>query len=276
MMRFIYVVGVAFCAFLVGCDQATLMKKFTPPEDESIARRYVDLLRQGKFDQVERDLAPSVVDSNVPDTFAKMAAIFPAEIPESTKVVGANIFHSPEYSTTSITLEYQFPSKWVLVNVVTQRKGDVSTIVGFHVNPMPESLENLNRFTLVGKSAFQYVILAFAVCSLLFSVYVLVLCIRTRDGKTKWLWMLFILFGVGKLAVNWTTGESTITFVALQIPCVMANAPLYGPWTVAVSLPLGAILFLNRRWRNTTTGESSRPSVLAQPPPPSPPGSTVL
>jgi hypothetical protein len=257
-MRFKCLVGIAFCAFLVGCDQAALMKRWTPPEAESIARNYVDLLRQGKFDQIERDLDSSVTDSDVRDTFAKMAAIFPTENPESVKVVGAHIFHGQEYSTTDITLEYQFPSKWLLVSVVTRRQGDLSTVVGFHVNPTPDSLENLNKFTLVGKSAVQYLILTLTVCSLLFSFYVLVLCIRTKNGKTKWLWMLFILVGVGKLAVNWTTGQWTFTLLAIQIPCATANHPFYGPWTVAAFLPLGAILFLNHRWKLKVTGSRSR------------------
>ena len=127
VMRFIHLVAIAFCALFVGCDQATLMKKWTPPEAESIARSYVDLLRQGKFDQIERDLDSSITDSNVGDTFAKMAAFFPNENLESVKVVGAHVFHGQEYSTTDITLEYQFPSKWLLVSVATRRKGEVST-----------------------------------------------------------------------------------------------------------------------------------------------------
>jgi hypothetical protein len=248
-MRFNCLVGIAFCAFLVGCDQATLMKKWTPPEAESNARSYVDLLRQGKFDQIARDLDSSVADSNAGDTFAKMAAIFPSESPVSVKVVGAHIFHGQEYSTTDISLEYQFPSKWLLVNIVTQRTGNVSTIAGFNVEPLRDSLENLNRFTFVGKSAPQYLMLMLAVCSLLFSFYVLILCIRTKGGKRKWLWMLFILLGLGKLAVNWTTGQWAVTVFSLQIPCGMATALLYGPWTVAASLPLGAIVYLNRLWK---------------------------
>jgi hypothetical protein len=254
-------VGIAFCAFLVGCDQATLMKKWTPPEAESLARGYVELLRRGKFDEIEHDLDPSVADSNVRDTFAKMAALFPAENPESVKVVGANVFRGQEYSTTNITLEYQFPNKWLLVNIGTHRKGDVSTVVDFHVRPMPDSLENLNKFTMAGKSAAQYLVLPLAVCALLFSLYVLVLCVRTKKGKSKWLWMLFILVGVGRLAVNWTTGEFTFTPLALEIPCVTAGHPFYGPWILAIYLPLGAILFLIDRRKMKITGELIEPPM---------------
>jgi len=260
-MRLQCLVGMVVCAFLVGCDEATLMKKWTPPEAESIARNYVEYLRQGKFDQIERNLDPSVTDSNVQDTFAKMAAIFPAENPVSVKVVGAHIFHGQEYSRTDISLEYQFPSKWLLVSLVTQRKGDVSTIVGFHVRPISNSLEDLNKFTLVGKSPAQYLILTLAVSSFLFSLYVLVVCIRTRDVKRKWLWMLFILVGVGKLVVDWGTGHWTYQLLAIQIPCLAMAHPPYGSWTVGAYLPVGAILFLNHRWKMKVSGELVEPPV---------------
>ncbi|HWO32969.1 MAG TPA: hypothetical protein VNO32_29585, partial [Candidatus Acidoferrum sp.] len=162
---------------------------------------------------------------------------------------------------TNIMLEYQFPSKWLLVNITTQRTGNVSTIAGFHVEPLRDSLENLNRFTLVGKSTDQYLLLIVAVGSLLLSLYSFVLCIRTKNEKRKWLWMLFILIGVGKLAVNWTTGQWNLTLWSFQIPCGMATAPLYGPWTIAASAPLGAILYFIRHGKIKNTGESIPQSV---------------
>lgn len=67
------------------------MKKFTPQADEATAKGYAELLRQGKFDRIRHDLDPSLVDSSLPDTFSKMAAFFPADTPDSVKVVGAHI-----------------------------------------------------------------------------------------------------------------------------------------------------------------------------------------
>jgi len=190
-----------------------------------------------------------------------MAAIFPTENPLSVKVVGAHVFHGQEYSTTDISLEYQFPNKWLLVSVLTRRKNDISTVVGFHVNPMSDSLESLNRFTLVGKSAPEYLILTLAACSFVFSLYVVVLCIQTKNVRAKWLWMLFILLGVGKLAVDWRTGQWTYQLFAIQIPCFTMTRPLYGSWTVGTYLPLGAILFLNHRWKMKVSGKLIDPPV---------------
>ena len=260
-MRLKFLAGIAFCAFIFGCDQATLMKKFTPPEDELFARRSFDQLRQGKFDEIASDLDPSVADPNLRDKLAEMASLIPAEAPASIKVVGAYASRNPEFSTTSITLEYQFPNKWLLVDVTTQKKGEASTVLGFHVTAESDSLENLNKFTLVGKSAIQYLILTLAVCSLTFSFYVLILCIRTKDVNRKWLWMLFILVGVEKVAINWKTGQLTFGIIAINIPSAAASHPLYGPWTVAAFLPLGAILFLNRQRKMRIPAEAIPPPV---------------
>jgi hypothetical protein len=54
---------------------------------------------------------------------------------------------------------------------------------------------------------------------------------------------------VGKFSVNWTTGQWAVSLTSVQLFCASAFAPLYGPWTIAVSLPLGALVFLLLRRR---------------------------
>ena len=223
------------------------MKKFTSPEEESLAQGYVRMLQQRKFDQIERDLDSSVTDPNIRNTFSQMAASFPVENPASVKVVGAHTVRNQESSTVDMTLEYEFPNKWLLVNVTTRTVGDVRTLAGFPVTPIADSLENLNKFTLAGKSALQYLTLMCNIGSLLFSVCVFALCIRSKDMKPKWLWSVIVLVGVGKFAVNWGTGEWSYQLLAFQLPCFSMTHSLYGPWIVAAYIPLGAIIFLHRR-----------------------------
>jgi hypothetical protein len=135
--------------------------------------------------------------------------------------------------------------------------------LGPFVPPIADSLENLNKFTLVGKSALQYLMLACDVGSLVFTLYVFALCIRWKDMKPKWLWLIIVLVGVGKFAVNWGTGQWTYQLIAIQIPCFSMTRPFCGPWTVAAYVPLGAIAFLHRRWKMKITGESIPPPIHA-------------
>jgi hypothetical protein len=173
--------------------------------------------------------------------------MFPAQDPVSVKVVGVNIFRVPDSSTTSITLEYEFPQKWLLASVVTQKRDGIATITGFHVNPIRDSLENLNKFTLLDKGVAQYTVLILAVLSSLLSLCAFVLCIRTKMEKRKWFWLILTLLGVGNLGINWTTGQPFFALLQVRLIPAGAAAPPYGAWVVYVSLPLGAIAFLIHR-----------------------------
>jgi hypothetical protein len=95
----------------------------------------------------------------------------------------------------------------LLANVATEKKEGGMTIIGFNITPSSDSLENINRFTLNCKSPLQYFTLLFAVVIPLSILYSLVKCAGTKIEKRKWLWIAFILFGIGQFALNWTTGQ---------------------------------------------------------------------
>src|SRR5262249_53140877 len=257
-MRSTCLVGLAlFAILIIGCDQATMMNRITPPEEESVARGYVELLRQQNLEKIKHELDPSLVDDDVQAKLSAMAAFFPAESPKSVKIVGANVSQGQQMSRACIAFEYQFTSKWLWVSVTTERKDGIRSVVGLCVTPIADSLENLNRFTLTGKSAIQYLTLMGAVGCTLFTFYVFALCARSRDFRAKWLWMIIVLVGVGKFAVNWGTGEWTFQLVAVQIPCFEMARYLYQPWRVAGFVPVGALFFLlQHRWSAKIKGDS--------------------
>ena len=246
-MRKMMIVGVLLAVLVAGCGRAALMNHFASQADQQAARGYIDLLRQHKFDQIEKDIDPSIKTAKLHDTLVKMAAALPAQNPMSVKIVSANTFSSLSLTKDNLTFEYQFPDRWMLINVALQKKNGVSTIIGFRVNALPDSLENINRFSLGGKNIFQYAVLVLSALAVIVSLYALVLCARTRIAKRKWLWILFILLGVGKISVNWTTGQWGFMPLSIQLFSVAAFSQLYGPWIISVSFPLGAVWFLLRR-----------------------------
>ena len=235
--------------FVSGCNQnsATLLRRFTPPEDEARATNYIAELRQGNYDEIQNDIDASIKTDDIHNRLVEMAALIPSQEPISVKVVGANQFHSQDTYKLNLTFEYQFPTNWVLINVALKSKDGVSTIYGFNVQPLSTSLEEENKFTLANKSMFQYIIFALAISIPIFTLGVLVLCIRTKMEKRKWFWIIFILLGVGKITMNWTSGHWQFGVFQIMLFGAGAFAPLYGAWTIAVSVPLGAIIFLLRR-----------------------------
>ena len=244
-----------------------MMKMITPPEDEAVAKNYIAFLRQGQFDQIRKDLDPKMADAFDRATFEKMRALIPAGEPTSVKVVGAytnvsKFTGSESIREVNLTFEYQFPGKWLLINVATRKQSDVATIIGFRVQPLSDSMENVNKFTLAGKSPRQYAMLALVCFVPLLILCALIACIRTKMLKRKWLWIIFILIGIGKVTMNWSTGKLSLIqetvnatgghsynfdFLSFQLFGASAFAQPYGPWILSVSLPFGAILFLLKR-----------------------------
>jgi hypothetical protein len=256
-MRFILPIGVLVLMLFSGCNQNSekRLRPFTPPEDEAKATNYISLLRQGGFDQIQKDMDASITDADTHSTLVKMGALIPPQDPVSVKVVGAHQYRTEDTYKINLTFEYQFPTNWLLINVALQKKNGVSSIYGFHVEPLSEALEDYNRFTLAGKNPFQYAMLALAILIPIFSLYVLVLCIRTKMKKRKWLWIIFILLGFGKITVSWTTGHWQYGLFQFQLFGASAFAPPFGAWLISVSVPLGAILFLLWRKKLTATIE---------------------
>jgi hypothetical protein len=232
---------------IAGCSKQQLLQKFTTPQEQAAAQGYIDLLGHQQYEAIEKAMDPSIAGPSIHQTLEAMAELIPNSKPISIMLIGAQRFKTADYSTINLSFEYQYPAKWLVTNIAFKQQGNVRTIVGFHVYPQQTSLEERYKFRLAGKSALQYTVLALAILVPLFVVFTLVVCIQTKLRKRKWLWVLFILLGFGRLAVNWTTGEWSLGLLSFQLFGASAAADLYGPWFVAVSAPIGAIVFLLKK-----------------------------
>ena len=242
-------IALALSGFLVlvavaGCSQKDLLQKFSSPEDQAAAKSYIDFLRAHNFDKIEEALDLSIRTPDIRGTLTQMAELIPNQKPVSIKLVGAQTYVSSDAKTVNTTFEYNFGNKWLLANVAIRNRHGTKTIVGFNVNPIAQSLESQNRFTLADKSPIHYTVLVAAIAAVLITLYSLIVCARTKLPRRKWFWIFFILFGFGKVAVNWTTGKLALAPLSLQLFSASAFASPYGPWSIAVSFPLGAIAFI--------------------------------
>jgi hypothetical protein len=232
---------------LVGCNASFLIDKMIPKAEDAIARDYISLIQQHKIDEIEKHLDPKIVTPSTRESLEQMASLFPDGDPLSVKVVGVFFFYGPDAATTSLSYEYEFPDKWITANVVLRKVGEDSMIYGIHVTPLADSLEHTNRFTLTGKNPIQYFVLATAIFAPVITLVALIVCIRTKLKRRKWLWLLAIIIGFGKLSVDWTTGQWYISCLSFQLFSASFFGTPYSPWIVSVSIPLGAIVFLWNR-----------------------------
>ena len=270
MKRCAWCFGVLLLVLLSGCNRAAILQMIAPKEDEAVAQYYIGLLFAGDFGPIERDIDPTLQGSGMHGALLQAAHLLPGGEPESVKLVGFKTFRGNDLYQTDLTYEYQFSEKWLLINLATQKKGNVFTIIGLRVTPIPDSLERLNRFTLYGKRPLQYLFLVWAAATPLFIFYCLILFIRdnVRDNplKRRWLWILFILFGCCELSLNWTTGQFAFTPTAVQLFGLSGFAAPYGPWIFKMGFPLGALIYLLRRRRMESSPLPAEDGANSQPP----------
>lgn len=239
--------GLLCLLLLAGCDQSRLIAAFSSPADERVSAHYIELLRKQDYAAIERDLDPSIAAPGVHDALVAAASLIPAQPPLSVKVVGVRSVDGNGVHSSNYTYEYQYPDKWLLINAAVKKAGGTTTIIGLNVRPLGSSLEAMNRFSLSGKSVLQYAVLGAAVLVPLFCLYALLTCVRTPMRGRKWPWILFILFGVCSLSMDWTSGGWAFHPVSFLLLGAAASRSPYGPWMLSVAFPLGALWFLLKR-----------------------------
>jgi len=137
----------------------------------------------------------------------------------------------------------------VLAAFVVESSGADRQISGANLQPLPTSLEYLNRFTVENKTPIHLLFLVARIGVSLLIIVTLVVCLFSRV-RFRWLWVIFILFGFTQFQLNWTTGQTGFQPISfLVLGASFFRAGLYAPIVFSFGIPLGAILFLLlRRW----------------------------
>jgi hypothetical protein len=190
-----------------------------------------------------------------------MAGLFPAGEPNSVKVVGSNTVSFPSRTTYNFTFEYEFAHAWLLAHIFFTDANGRIVIDRLDVIPLKDSIENLNAFTLSGKSALHYEFLALAGLLASFTIFTAIVCFRTPIPKRKWLWVIFVLLGFVSISLNWTTGGISWNPITVALFSAGFFSQPYGPTIVQIAIPVGAAIFWLRRrtWISQAAGPATPP-----------------
>lgn len=233
-----------------GCDQRKFLETITPPEDDKLAREFIERLRTNDSDYIISRIDRSVWGENPRQTIMEMYEYVDHASPKNIELISCYIryFESTNQAGkkyTDLSYQIEFPASWYTANIVICTTDGLKELYGFRINKIPASLKEINRFTFEGKGLLPYVMLFVAILIPCFILFTLGLCIFTKV-KYKWLWIIFILLGFGKVTYNWTTGYILfhINFNIQLLGSGIVKSGLYAPWIITFSFPVGAILFL--------------------------------
>jgi len=237
---------VLFAAFAAKADLSD--SSLVPQEEMNFSKDYLSKIRGRDFDYVLSHIDPELIGQISEEKLEEIAAYFPSGQLLSTELIGSQVYNFNSTWQGNISFEYEFESGWALANVVLKRADDRTTVTGFNVYRTEASQKELNKFVLSGKTVLHYLVLGLAVVVPVFIIITLVYCIKTPIQKRKWLWVLFVLGGIGTISINWTTGMYEFKILQYQLLGAAATtAGEYSPWVITAGLPLGGIIFWFKR-----------------------------
>jgi len=249
-MRIGFAGCVVFCALLLsGCDLQALMNSFIPQKEAAIGQGYIDDIRHRNFAPIEAKFDPQYKGEGMRSGLEKMASLFPRENAKSVKIIGSNTVTFNGQTTYNFTYEYEFSHAWVLGHIYYKRIGNDIVIERMDVYPLRASLEEINAFTLRGKTPFQIGYLVLAALLPIFTLGTVLVAFRTPIPRRKWLWIVFILLGAGQVSLNWTTDELSYNLISFSLFSAGFFQQFYGPLLIQIAVPLGAIIFWFKRAR---------------------------
>jgi len=232
----------------LGCvDLARLAESLVPEDEDKYARDCLELLRTRDYEPIISDLDPSVTDGNLRAALEAMSDTIGGEVPRSVTLVGSHVFTMSDLRKVTLTYQLELPDGWALATLVLTSRGDGQMISSFRLQPIADSLENLNSLTFKNTGVLHYVFLLFVVVVPAFIIFAAVLLFRTKI-KRKWLWFIFILLGFVQFTFNWTSGDVGFRPIAFGLlGAGMFRASPYAPWIISIALPIGAVVFLAKR-----------------------------
>jgi hypothetical protein len=236
-------IGVVSLA-LVPFEGAGWLEKWTPKDDDAIARHYVDLLQTRQIGAIERTLESGLADGDAARSLAQAADVLTQVGGTQLKVVGFNEYLSAANRPATFTYETTGRRSSAVVFVAFEKTSNGILLDGLRVWTLREPLEQTNALTFKGKGLPQYAWTLACVVIALFQLWMLVVCAWAPYVRLRWLWMLLVFLGIGQFSMNWTTGTEAIKPVSIWVSTVgIVRASPYVPWILSFSLPLGAMLF---------------------------------
>lgn len=227
-----------------------MMDKFVPKEEAKMAEVYLTKLREKDFEYIKSKLSDELKPQVTDALLIQSAEFFRDGELISTEIIGSqvNVFNGVWQG--NFTFEYHFSGGWNLANAAFRKVGDKYEVIGLNVYQTEMSQKEIHAFSLSNKSPLHYLVLVMSITVPIFILISIYYCVRTPIPKRKWLWLIFILLGVGAIQINWTTGQSAIQLIRVYLLGAAAGAAgPHAPWVISASIPLGAILFWVKRKR---------------------------
>jgi len=221
-----------------------------PPSPDDVARRAIAALQREDLAAVRGLVAPDAL----PQLEHKALVVLGHALSRFRDAQVVLVHHADTRSSEGQPQEqwvYQLrgPDESILMLFKLREVAGQPWISHIEWQPAPLDLRERFPFALVGVPWFFYAVLIAACGVPLLMLYALLLCLRRRP-RAWGLWCLCIALGLGRLSLIWLPSPYHASYLELEpvallpLGTQLEKSPVYDPWRLSVSAPLGALAFL--------------------------------
>lgn len=226
------------------------------PDADAFARGALAMVQHGDSARLSHIIDQSLISSTQWTNLRGLQDSLRALNPDTLELIGFQALTMDGRYSISLTYQLHGPTGWGAATVPLERRARGFVVMGLQFESVPRSLQELNAFTLRGRTWRHYLILTMALVSVFLMVGSAILVACTPMPR-RWLWAFTALVGVGQIGIDWTSGSVFVNFLRLQLLGAGFLRPSWaGPWIISFSLPVGAVWALWHRRRITHRGTS--------------------
>lgn len=234
---------------LAACSIQRWNEWASTPQERAFAAQMVQAIQRGDMRQLAEASDPDTMRDFSPRMLAQIREVTP-DGPAKLMTVSVNAMTAGGETSSFKTFNYELGTgqRWAILQIILHPKGERLWLAGVYVQPADRSPSIAHAFSFRGKRAIHYFWLAMMLAAVATSITALVLVLRTRGLRRKWLWAVGSALGFVSFQLNWTTGEWGIWPISIQLfgASALQNGPLL-PWVMSFAIPVVAIIFLVRR-----------------------------
>ena len=242
---------------LAACDSGSLVESVAPKEALDFARHYLSLFQTRDFAGIEAKLDPGLKNAQLRPALEKIADALPKDNTVKAQAIGWEFNDTNGVRTETFKFAYWYPVRPVLATITFNKRDEAVVVTSVQLAPLTGTASSASGPTFSHMTPEKYAFVVMAVAIPLFILFSIVICIRTKMSRWKWLWIPSMLVGIVTVNLNWDTGD----IVVAPLQFILFGVGWFADASanvLSLGLPIGAILFLVLRgyWRRKAQRET--------------------
>lgn len=252
-----------FCLFLFYCGIGPVLmpadwydangnidltvKALAPQSDIVRAEAYGRLIQAQDMAGLRHETDPSILNDDFYKAVPQAAQYTTIEPAKSTRVLGYHTMAfkgtAGDWTNSDIVIAHYYPDKVIIATTWFHEQNGKKLVSGYNVRRLSNADIASLKFNLLGKEALYYVVLGAAISLLIFSLVTLYICLTRPRVQRRWLWAIFVAFGIVHFGFSWGNGAIIFNLLNFHAPLVTFSQNLLEPVYIHLWLPVGAVLF---------------------------------